>query len=221
MQSVCLSVDLPLLTPLLLDVCFSFESHALPVSWLSSFSGYFSLGSFALPVSEILAFPICSSDCRPEEICMVSLLSSMLLLPTCSSPSSSTSYLSAEAKIPASFLDPLLCLTPSTNQFRSSEDPNSQNACTLDVPLCPHHPCPSAGSQPPSLGLVLSFLSPLPAHPAIPDHRYLPPSLPSVQSPEYLSKESKSDQNSLHCFKFSCRIKTKLLPYGHSGLFTV
>ena len=119
MQRVCLSVDLPLLTPLLLAVCFSFESHALPVSWLPSFSGYFSLGSFALPVSEILAFPICSSDCRPEEICMVSLLSSMLLPPTCSS----TSYLSAEAKIPASFLDPLLCLTPSTDQFRSSEDP--------------------------------------------------------------------------------------------------
>ena len=42
----CLSVDLPLLAALLLDVCFSFESHASPVSWLSSSSGYFSLGSF-------------------------------------------------------------------------------------------------------------------------------------------------------------------------------
>lgn len=132
----CLSVDLPLLAALLLDVCFSFESHASPVSWLSSSSGYFSLGSFALPVSAILAFRVCSSDCRPEEISLASLLSSMLLLASCSSPSSSTSYLSAKAQIPASFLDPLLCLTPSTNQFRSSEDPDSQNACILDVPLC-------------------------------------------------------------------------------------
>lgn len=104
-RSACLSVDLTLLTPLLLDARFSFEPHDTPVSRFSSFSGCFSSGSSVLPAPEILAFPI--YRCGPEKRHRYFRLNICNQLPQFHAPpsnllffSSSISYLSGSTSHP-------------------------------------------------------------------------------------------------------------------------
>lgn len=134
---------------------------------------------------------VCSSDCRPGEISLASLLGSMLLLVAALLPPPLLLILVAKPKfLPASWIS-----SSASPQYqsvpRSSEDPDSQNACTLGrSSLSPT--CPSAGSQPPLLGLVPCFLSRLPAPSPITPTSH-PVCLVSSLQNTFL-KESKSDK---------------------------